>query len=87
MKITIIATGFEKKPEDAMRRIAGVPTNPESPFRKESAKTVAAPKVVRPVAEEPAKKIVKPVQRPAQKRVDDDDDDILDMMKLPRDKK
>ncbi len=87
MKITIIATGFEKKPEDAMRRIAGVPTNPESPFRKESAKTVAAPKVVRPVAEEPAKKIVKPVQRPVQKRVDDDDDDILDMMKLPRDKK
>ena len=70
-----------------MRRIAGVPTNPESPFRKESAKTVAAPKVVRPVAEEPAKKIVKPVQRPVQKRVDDDDDDILDMMKLPRDKK
>ncbi len=87
MKITIIATGFEKKPEDAMRRIAGVPTNPESPFRKESAKTVAAPKVVRPVAEEPAKKSVKPVQRPVQKRVDDDDDDILDMMKLPRDKK
>ncbi len=87
MKITIIATGFEKKPEDAMRRIAGVPTNPESPFRKESAKAVAAPKVVRPVAEEPAKKIVKPVQRPVQKRVDDDDDDILDMMKLPRDKK
>ncbi|MBQ8431808.1 MAG: cell division protein FtsZ [Clostridia bacterium] len=87
MKITIIATGFEKKPEDAMRRIAGVPTNPESPFRKESAKpAAAAPKVVRPVAEEP-KKVVKPVQRPVQKRVDDDDDDILDMMKLPRDKK
>ena len=42
MKITIIATGFEKKPEDAMRGGTSVKTNPESPFKKEAAKPAPA---------------------------------------------
>ena len=41
MRITIIATGFEKKPEDATRRIPGVTTNPESPFKKDAPKASA----------------------------------------------
>ena len=36
MRITIIATGFEKKPEDAQRAGAMVKTNPGSPFRKDA---------------------------------------------------
>ena len=42
MKITIIATGFEKKPEDALRTGTSVKTNPESPFKKEAAARQAA---------------------------------------------
>lgn len=41
MKITIIATGFEKKPEDATRNVNTLKTNPESPFKKDVAKTAA----------------------------------------------
>ncbi len=43
MRVTIIATGFEKKPEDAMRTFNKVKTNPESPFRKEAAAPAARP--------------------------------------------
>ena len=73
MKITIIATGFEKKPEDATRGGVEVPKNPESPFKKDVAK--AAPVEAAP-AEAP-KKVKKPVEKaPA----DDDFDDIFGMM-------
>ena len=81
MKITIIATGFEKKPEDAMRKNPGVSTNPGSPFKREIANAAAAPRPVQPNRQAPAnarpavdpapKKIVRPV---APKPVVDDDD-------------
>ena len=81
MRITIIATGFEKKPEDATRRNPGVTTNPGSPFKKEPAKVASteAPKttVQRP-ENAPVKRVVKPVQKPA---ADDDFDDLFAMMK------
>lgn len=74
MRVTIIATGFEKKPEDATRNVGGVKTNPESPFKKEGAKAEAK---VAPKAEKAAPKATK-----AAKPADEDDfDDILAMMK------
>ena len=91
MKITIIATGFEKKPEDAQRNGATVKTNPESPFKKEAVK--AAPVGVRPAPtaapqqrpaqpEQVRRPVPKPVPKPAPKPVADDDlDDLLDMMR------
>ena len=85
MKITIIATGFEKKPEDAMRRGATVKTNPESPFRKEAPKApAAAPAAERPtpVKAAPVEQVRRPMPKPAPKpSADDDFDDLLDMMK------
>ena len=86
MKITIIATGFEKKPEDAMRRGATVKTNPESPFRKEAPKApAAAPAATRPApvkAAAPTEQVRRPMPKPAPKPAADDDfDDLLDMMK------
>ena len=97
MKITIIATGFEKKPEDAMRRGVSVKTNPESPFKKDAAKTAeTAEKSVgaKATPEQPPRKPMapkpgmRPAPRPAPKPVaeDDDFDDILDMMKNTRKK-
>lgn len=97
MKITIIATGFEKKPEDAMRRGVSVKTNPESPFKKDAAKTVETadkPASARVAPEQPPRKPMapkpgmRPAPRPAPKAVaeDDDFDDILDMMKNTRKK-
>ena len=95
MKITIIATGFEKKPEDATRAGVEVPKNPGSPFMKEIAKTAApaaapaqtvaapAPAVKTAPAGQPTmvKKVIKTVKKPVQKTVVDDDfDDILGMM-------
>ena len=80
MRITIIATGFEKKPEDATRRIPGVTTNPESPFKKEAARTAPA-EAQRPVQRSaegaPVRKVVKTAPKPA----DDDFDDLFAMMK------
>ena len=83
IKITIIATGFEKKPEDAKRPGKVIDRNPSSPF---GTKPVAAPeKSAAPTYEERpvVKKVVKPVQKPAPKVEDDDDgfDDIFAMMK------
>ena len=88
MRITIIATGFEKKPEDAMRKNPGVSTNPGSPFPRELNKGAAsrpvqpnrqAPATARPAAEQAPKKIVRPV---APKPVVDDDgiDDFFAMV-------
>ncbi|MBQ7336674.1 MAG: cell division protein FtsZ [Clostridia bacterium] len=93
MKITIIATGFEKKPEDATRNVSNLKTNPESPFKKEGAVKTAAPAATapaekpapaaKPAAEaQPVKKVVKPAPKPAPKPQDDDDfDDLFDMFK------
>ena len=83
MRITIIATGFEKKPEDATRRIPGVTTNPESPFKKDAPKASAdaAKTAQKPAEGTHVKKVVKTV-RPVQKKAEDDDfDDILAMMR------
>ena len=87
MKITIIATGFEKKPEDAMRSGATVKTNPESPFKKEPAKAAPAPAGARPApAPQPRpahpEQVRRPMPKPAPKPAADDDlDDLLDMMR------
>ncbi len=89
MRITIIATGFEKKPEDANRNVSNLKTNPESPFKRDSATRtapVAAPAAkaepaAKPAAEPaPVKKVVKPAAKPAPKD-DDDFDDLFDMFK------
>ena len=78
MRITIIATGFEKKPEDATRKNPGVTTNPESPFKKEvKAAPAEASKAVRPEGTT-VRRVVKTVQKPA---ADDDFDDLFAMMK------
>ena len=84
MRITIVATGFEKKPEDEHRVIKKVETNPESPFKKEAPAKQSAP-VAAPVAQKPAapaaqpvKKVVKPAAKPAD---DDDFGDLFDMFK------
>lgn len=89
MRITMIATGFEKKPEDATRVVNEVKKNPGSPFqRTETAKAPAAPVAEKPAAapaQAPVKKVVKPIAKPAPKVEDDDDfDDILAMMKNTR---
>ncbi len=87
MKITIIATGFEKKPEDAMRSGATVKTNPESPFKKEPAKAAPAPAGARPAPAPQARpaqpeQVRRPMPKPAPKPAADDDlDDLLDMMR------
>ncbi len=84
MKITIIATGFEKKPEDANRTVNSVKTNPESPFKKEAVKPapVQEKPAQKPEAEaQPVKKVAKPAQKPAVADEDDDFDDIFAMMK------
>ena len=76
MRITIVATGFEKKPEDEYRVIKKVETNPESPFKKEAAAKAAPAEKPAPAA--PAKKV------PAAKKEETEDDDfgdILDMLK------
>ena len=75
MRITIVATGFEKKPEDEYRVIKKVETNPESPFKKEAAAKQA-------LAEKPAAAPAK--KAPAEKKAEnesDDFDDIFDMFK------
>ncbi|MBQ8311514.1 MAG: cell division protein FtsZ [Clostridia bacterium] len=90
MRITIVATGFEKKPEDEHRVIKKVETNPESPFKKEAPATKAAPAAApaveksaptaKPAAApaQPVKKVVKPAAKPAD---DDDFGDLFDMFK------
>lgn len=78
MKITIIATGFEKKPEDANRAGKETKTNPGSPFVKEQPKATV-PAAEAPVADKaPVKKIIK-VKKPVTQS-EDDFDDILGMV-------
>ena len=95
MKITIIATGFQKKPEDANRGGATVKTNPGSPFRKEAVNPNAA--VQRPASPAPERRAAPqppqrpvirpaaPAQRPAPRpapapAADDDFDDLFNMV-------
>ncbi|MBE6634446.1 MAG: cell division protein FtsZ, partial [Ruminococcaceae bacterium] len=95
MKITIIATGFEKKPEDAARGGVSVKTNPGSPFKKETPAEVPADKPIPPAPKAapegrkpaPAKPGVRPVRPAPPKPADEDEfDDILDMVKNTRKK-
>lgn len=91
MRITIVATGFEKKPEDENRVIKKVETNPESPFKKEAPAKVASAtsgaaekpvaKATAPAAQQPVKKPVKPSPKSESKVEDDDFDDLFDMFK------
>lgn len=79
MKITIIATGFEKKPDDDKRDLARTNKNANKPA--DLNRTNGA--VNRPVAEAP--KAVKPQPKPQPKpapvadKEEDDFDDLLDM--------
>jgi len=90
MKITIIATGFEKKPEDENRtsQKIGV-TGKTKPEQKTSERgdvfTKPEPKPVSP-APDTAGAVKRPIAKPAPKRpaapADDDDfDDILNLVK------
>ncbi len=100
MKITIIATGFEKKPEDASRVVNGVKPNPESPFKKEITRMAApaaapATPAVKPATAAPAaqpttvKKVIKTVKKPMPKAPAeemDELDELLGMMQNARKK-
>ncbi len=92
MRITIIATGFEKKPEDATRSVNTIKTNPESPFVKKDApvKSAPTPEKAAPAAkpapevaqqsQAPVKKVVKTVK--TKPKTDDDDfDDLFAMIR------
>jgi cell division protein FtsZ len=84
MRITIIATGFEKKPEDAERKLK-VKTNDNSPDDLKQ-KTVAgtvfgkpvAPKAVDAEAKKPVQQKVEP-KKPAPADDEDGYDDLLGM--------
>ncbi len=90
MKITIIATGFEKKPEDAMRNVKPNKTNPEDPVKKEKeigsavaqapmqSKPAQAP--VRPAGQPPVKRPTRPV--PPVKKAPVEDDEYDDMLAI-----
>ena len=76
MRVTVIATGFEKRPEDAIRRVEkakandrfGVPAQKAMPANAASAKPVADEK---PRAAQP---------KPPRPRDDDDFGGLFDMM-------
>ena len=87
MKITIIATGFEKKPDDATRVVNGVKKNPESPystFSKAEPVKKAEPAPAAAPAQAPVKKVVKTVVKKPVAPKEDDLDDILSMMQNAR---
>ena len=87
MKVTIIATGFEKKPEDASRT-KDSKENPNSPFGKRAVAGTADAAKTAPVAKEPAQEPAKP-QQPAPKAKPADSDGFDDLMfdMFPRKKK
>ena len=88
MRITIIATGFEKKPEDAVRKVNTIKTNDNSPDDLKQ-KTVAGTVFGKPAAgaqkaaeAAPAKQTAQPKAEPKKPaKADDEDgyDDLLDM--------
>ena len=99
MRITIIATGFQKKPEDANRAGATVKTNPGSPFRRDTVSPAPAQRPAgapaRPMppqsAQRPAVRPAAPAQRPVPRPApapapaeDDDFDDLIDMVNSNR---
>jgi cell division protein FtsZ len=90
MKITIIATGFEKKPEDATRGGVEVKKNPESPYstfsKAEPVKKAEAPAAPAAAPAAPVKKVVKTVVKKPVAPKEDDLDDILSMMQNARKK-
>jgi cell division protein FtsZ len=73
MSITIVATGFEKKPEDEYRVIKKVETNPESPYKKEAPVAQPAKPATPAQPAAPAQPAKKPAPAPADKNSDDDD--------------
>ncbi len=90
MKITIIATGFEKKPEDATRNVKTLKPNPEGVKLAEAAKGTPAPAPAkpaqaapaRPAGQPPVKRPQRPVPPAKKAPVEDDDfDDVLAMFK------
>ena len=87
MKVTIIATGFEKKPEDASRT-KDSKENPNSPFGKRAVAGTADAAKTAPVAKEPTQEPAKP-QQPAPKAKPADSDGFDDLMfdMFPRKKK
>ena len=80
MRITIIATGFEKKPGDEKRLGMTINTNPESPFRSARAAESARPAAPAARPAQPMQRRDVPVRRPAPVATSDDED-IFDMMK------
>ena len=86
MRITIVATGCEKKPEDATRVINKVETNHNSPFPKKEAAapaaSKAAPKAEAPAAKPAAQPVKKPMPKPAPKAAPKDEDDFDDLFDL-----
>ncbi len=92
MHITIIATGFEKKPEDETR-ILNKKTNENTPndLKKKSVFEKRPAEQEKPVAQAPAaetapaeKKTVKVVKKPAPKNDDDEFGDLFDMINSAR---
>ena len=86
MKVTIIATGFEKKPEDASRA-KDSKENPNSPFGKRPVAGTAEAAKAAPAAKEPAQEPAKPQQAPKAKPADSDGFDDLMFDMFPRKKK
>ena len=88
MRVTIIATGFEKKPGDANRAGTIIKTNPGSPYRGEQKPAVSgsqaatqpvkqAPAQARPATAAAPTAMAAPIRRPVQKTVIDDEDEQL----------
>ena len=88
MRITIIATGFEKKPEDAERAGKNYKTNTNTPgdlkpATRESVFVKSAPASAAAPAAQTAtvRKVVKPAPKPVKDEDDGDFDGLLDMFK------
>ena len=90
MRVTIIATGFEKKPDDSNRDLGNKKTNENSPFNTTKGETKRTATVAE-ASSEPTKKefeerktvvkkVVKPQPKPAPKD-EDDLDDLFDMFR------
>ncbi len=83
MKITIIATGFEKKPDDDTRDLGIKKTNPNTAVPKSVFEKEAPAKTAAPAAKVEAEK---PAAKPQPAVEDDDFDDLFDMIKSTKNK-
>ncbi len=86
MRITIIATGFEKKPEDAERAGKNYKTNANTPgdlkpAARESVFVKSSPAAAPAAQPAPVRKVVKPAPKPVKDEDDGDFDGLLDMFK------